>query len=308
MDPMSLFLLASAGSIAAGGAVKVIKEIVDWTKKNKEAKRRGQKGQVSPIVFSDDTIKQIDNLPPNERKLVDTVIGMMNSDPEGFLSSIERIDPTSLEQAAQGKLPSAEQLGFPQSQNILPQLIKDTDFGPIEQQARQGFKEQTVPSIAERFSGLGGLNSTAFRNELARAGVNLEGQLSGLKSQYGLQRAGLLGNLNQKQQALDVGRSQAVGNLGLAQQGQQFGQQQALANLGLQQNQQQLGQQQQNNNLLTSLLGAGQYGTTGVSQNPGAADYAIGAGLGGLGIAGQGYLQQQNQTNLLKQLQLLQPQ
>jgi hypothetical protein len=305
MDPFSLLMAASAGTMAAGGVVKVIQDIIKWRKQSKEAKKRNAKGQVSPIVFEDDTLKQVDNMPPKERELVNSVIGMMQADPESFLDSIEDVDFSKLENIAQQPLPTGEQLGFPEAQNAIPQLMQDTDFGGIEQQARQGFQQQTIPALAERFAGLGGLNSTAFRGELGKAGSNLEGQLAGLRSEYGLKRAGTLGSLQQKQQALDVGRAQAIGSLGLAQQGQQFGQQQSLANLGLANNQQQLSQQQQRNNLLMGLLGAGQYGTTGVQQNPGFADTAMGVGAAGLGLGAQNYMQQQNTDKLLAQLKLL---
>jgi len=75
------------------------------------------------------------------------------------------------------------------------------DFGPIEQQARQGFKQNTIPSIAERFSSLGtggSQRSSAFPQLLSKAGSNLETQLAALKSQYGLDAGRLnLGMLNQ---------------------------------------------------------------------------------------------------------------
>ncbi len=262
-------------------------------------------GSTSPVKFSDDAIKQIDSLPVEQRTLVNSLIDIMQADPQAFSKSLESVSPEAMEQIAQGKLPSAQQLGFPPNTNIIDQLMKDTDFAGIEQHARKQFNEQTIPGIAERFAGLGGLHSTALKGELGKAGSNLESQLAGLRSQYGLQRANALGSLSQKQQALDTGRAQAVGNLGLAQQGQQFGQQQAIANLGLQNNQQQLSSQQQQSNLLSSLLGQGRYDTTNYSQNPGLADYALGGGLSLLGTGLQGYMQNQGNQNLIDQLNAL---
>lgn len=265
--------------------------------------------KISPIKFSDKTITQIDNLPPNERKLLDTIINIMQEDPLGFNKSIEQIDTQKLEQAAQGKLPSAEEMGFPPNTNVINELMQSTEFGPIEEEARSKFHHQTIPKIAEQFAGMNALSSSAFKNELGRASSDLESKLAALKSQYGLQRANTLGGLSQKQQALDVGRAQAIGNLGLAQQGQQFGQQQALANLGLQQQQLNLGQQSQRNQLLAQLLGAGQYQTAGTPQK--------GLGLGGALIEGGakvaggllgsqfGYnpmLPQSGQTDIVKQM------
>jgi len=71
------------------------------------------------------------------------------------------------------------------------------DFGPIEQRARTQFGQQTIPSIAERFTGMGegGQRSSAFQAALGRAGAGLEESLAGMKSQYGLQQQGLLQNL-----------------------------------------------------------------------------------------------------------------
>ena len=67
---------------------------------------------------------------------------------------------------------------------------KPFDFAPIEAQARQGFNQQTVPSIAERFTSMGSggaLSSPAFASQLGQAGSGLETQLAALKSQVGLQ-------------------------------------------------------------------------------------------------------------------------
>lgn len=67
------------------------------------------------------------------------------------------------------------------------------DFGPIEQQARQGFAQQTLPSISERFTSLGAQKSSAFPQLLNEAGTNLETNLAAMKSNYGLeQQANLL--------------------------------------------------------------------------------------------------------------------
>jgi len=62
-------------------------------------------------------------------------------------------------------------------------------FEPIEQRARQQFQTQTVPSLAERFTSLGGgQRSSAFTGALGQYGSDLESQLAGLRSQYGLQQ------------------------------------------------------------------------------------------------------------------------
>ena len=46
-------------------------------------------------------------------------------------------------------------------------------FAPIEQQARNNFNTQTIPSLAERFQSIGGQgtgNSSAFQGALGAAG------------------------------------------------------------------------------------------------------------------------------------------
>lgn len=72
-------------------------------------------------------------------------------------------------------------------------------FDPIEAQARRGFEQKTLPSIAERFSsmGAGAGRSSAFGQQLGAAGADLESNLAAQRQQYGLQRQGLMQNLMQ---------------------------------------------------------------------------------------------------------------
>jgi hypothetical protein len=70
---------------------------------------------------------------------------------------------------------------------LLQQLQKPADINPILNQRRQSFQTDTLPSIAERFSSLGGSGqrSSAFQNAVGRAGSDLETQLASLQSQVG---------------------------------------------------------------------------------------------------------------------------
>lgn len=77
----------------------------------------------------------------------------------------------------------------------IPNLAKGFDFGPIEEQARRGFAENTVPSIAERFTQWGGQRSNAFPQLLGQAGASLERSLAALKSDVGLRQQGNQQNL-----------------------------------------------------------------------------------------------------------------
>ncbi len=59
------------------------------------------------------------------------------------------------------------------------------DFGPLAQQAKSQFYSETIPTLAERFTALGGgQRSSAFESSLGRAGAGLEENLAALKAQY----------------------------------------------------------------------------------------------------------------------------
>ena len=108
-----------------------------------------------------------------------------------------------------GKPAEAEQVArfTPEQQQALSQILSFAlpratkgqafDFGPIEQQARTGFAQKTIPSIAERFTamGAGAQRTSAFPQILGAAGAGLEEALAAQKQQFGLQQQGLLQNL-----------------------------------------------------------------------------------------------------------------
>lgn len=62
-------------------------------------------------------------------------------------------------------------------------------FQPIADRARSQFNQQTVPSLAERFTSLGSnaLSSPSFANQIGQAGVGLEEILAAMGAQYGQQ-------------------------------------------------------------------------------------------------------------------------
>ncbi len=70
-------------------------------------------------------------------------------------------------------------------------------FEPIAQRARTQFQTQTVPGLAERFTALGGQNSSAFQGALGSAASGLEEGLAAQGSQYGLQQNAQLQGLMQ---------------------------------------------------------------------------------------------------------------
>lgn len=79
----------------------------------------------------------------------------------------------------------------------------EKSFEPIAQQARTQFQQQTVPSIAERFSAMDGQRSSAFPQMLGQAGSQLEQGLASEGAKFG-----------QRERALQVPLLQSL--LGLA--------------------------------------------------------------------------------------------
>jgi len=96
------------------------------------------------------------------------------------------------------KFTEAQQSGIDQAlQQALSGLQQPlgAGFAPIAQQARTQFEEQTVPSLAERFTAMGGQRSSAFPQALGQAGAGLEQGLAAQQAQFGLQERGLLQQL-----------------------------------------------------------------------------------------------------------------
>jgi len=86
---------------------------------------------------------------------------------------------------------------------VLPQALGQTDpsagFDPIAQAEVQRFRQDIVPSIRERLTGmnLGGGRSSGGLEALGAAGTTLATNLAAQRAQYGLQRQSQLQNLLQ---------------------------------------------------------------------------------------------------------------
>jgi len=85
------------------------------------------------------------------------------------------------------------QLQTPEQQAVLDQLLQQGSEGfgtdKIEALARKRFSEETIPSLAERFTAMGGgQRSSAFQSALGRAGSDLESQMGALGQQGALQQ------------------------------------------------------------------------------------------------------------------------
>lgn len=96
----------------------------------------------------------------------------------------------------------------PQQQNAFNQILGQAttglqnlgqfDITPIENEARNQFKTNTLPTIAERFTAMGsGPRSSNFLPSLAQAGSGLEQSLASLRANVGLQQHGQQQNLLQ---------------------------------------------------------------------------------------------------------------
>ena len=141
------------------------------------------------------------------------------------LAQQQQIDPYSAYQAPQvadiapGEFPQIPQAQFP-----------EMDFGPIEQQEVGRFQQETLPTIAQRFAGMGtggNLSSSAYLKTIGAAGAGLGASLAAMKAkllpqwamqkaQYGLQRSGLelqRAGLGQKERQMKLQRDLGAGGL-----------------------------------------------------------------------------------------------
>lgn len=94
-----------------------------------------------------------------------------------------------------GRVQSPLSSGFQNLQNILGGSPEA--FSAFERPAMRQFQEEIIPSITERFAGLGAGSSSGLQQTLARSGErlseNLAAQRSGLQGQALSQLMGLLG-------------------------------------------------------------------------------------------------------------------
>lgn len=116
-------------------------------------------------------------------------------------------NPVSFVGAPQGNFFSGQPATFattqrfnPNQQNLQNQSIQQilsllqgntpAGFEAIENQARQGFQKKTIPTLAERFSSLGGSpgGSSGFAGLLGEAATGLETDLAAQRANFGNQR------------------------------------------------------------------------------------------------------------------------
>ena len=97
----------------------------------------------------------------------------------------------------------------PQMFQFLSQLLSQDpeQLKAFEAPARRQFEEQTLPTIAERFSGMDAQKSSAFGQQLGQAGAGLEEQLAAQRGGMGMQA------LQQLQQLLSPALAQQTENI-----------------------------------------------------------------------------------------------
>lgn len=94
--------------------------------------------------------------------------------------------------------------GFNQANELLQQYLDPNSqvYNELEQNALQGFEEEDLPMLAERFAGMnamgGGLSSSGFGQALGSAQAGLRRQLAQMRQQGSRQAAGdIFGQFNQ---------------------------------------------------------------------------------------------------------------
>lgn len=112
----------------------------------------------------------------------------------GFFNSTEA-QPTSI-----STLTPQQQTLVSQLSGLIPRGLQNlnlpgqqSSFAPIANEARRNFSENTLPTLAERFAGLG-RNSSGLQQTLGGAAGDFESQLAGQESQYGMQEQGMQSN------------------------------------------------------------------------------------------------------------------
>jgi len=118
----------------------------------------------------------------------------------GLFRSIGRLFGGGRQRVQQAPTMSPQQMGAQnQALSLAMQHLQNPTqgFDPIAQQARSQFASQTVPSLAERFTSLGGgaQRGSGFQSALGGAGTDMEEQLAAMAAQYGLQNVGQFSNV-----------------------------------------------------------------------------------------------------------------
>lgn len=131
------------------------------------------------FLFGSDKMKKVDTMTKEQQSILNNLMRMLS--PQGQLG-----------QGYQQGLGLQQQYMDPNSEAV----------NQFTQPYMNEFNQQTVPGLAERFSGMGamggGLSSSGFGQALSSAGGNLQSQLAQLKAGLGQQAAqSLMGQYGQ---------------------------------------------------------------------------------------------------------------
>lgn len=112
--------------------------------------------------------------------------------PKASFSKSTSATPFSLKTTTQGQENVLDRLS-----NNLPQGIQNlslpgspSSFGPIGQEALRNHTQNSIPSLAQRFTGLDALGSSGFRQALNASQGDFESQIASLQAQHGLAEQG----------------------------------------------------------------------------------------------------------------------
>ena len=111
------------------------------------------------------------------------------------IQQFERFTPQ--QQNVLNQILGGAQQTLPEGLNFIQQILSNNPelMRQFEAPARRAFEEQTIPSIAERFTGMNGQRSSAFGQQLGRAAASLEEGLAAQRAGRGFQALGGLQNL-----------------------------------------------------------------------------------------------------------------
>lgn len=131
---------------------------------------------------------------------------------------------TPQQQGALNKTLQGSQQQLPEIFNYLQSILSQDPelMKQFEAPARRSFEQQTIPSIAERFTEMGAQGSNAFGQQLGQAGASLEENLAAQRGQMGtqaIQQLMQLLNMGLTPQFENVYQPATQGFLGTAAQG-----------------------------------------------------------------------------------------
>jgi hypothetical protein len=182
----------------------------------------------------------VENAPENVKQALDQLLDLAVDKYISLSDQLPEITTENVDQIFPYIAPTAEEVS-----SYAPDL-SGLSFEPIATEARKQFQQSTIPSIAERFAGAGGLNSSALVGQLGKAASDLEGKLAALRSQYGLEQAGM----GIKGHEAATKRAGVLGQLGIGANASQLDRAKLLAQLQGQQASNVMGQQQNLMNIL----------------------------------------------------------